>query len=282
MPNEYTRTQTEAQGRPRATLSTIIAATRSGLGALRDRAKELEAAALSAATPPAWRDAFGGWEVTVIGEVKRRSPSAGEIAGSLDPALYAAAYARGGGRAISVLTEGPHFGGSLDDLVAVRGAVALPVLRKDFIIDPVQVFESRARGASAILLIARGLHRGELRALAQLAREVGLATLVEIHRASELDAALATEPDAVGVNSRDLETFRVDVGIVEELLREIPAGTIAVAESGLHSRSDVERVASWGADAVLVGTTLASAVDPEAAVRALAGCPRNTAARSAG
>jgi indole-3-glycerol phosphate synthase len=156
----------------------------------------------------------------------------------------------------------------------VRRSVTLPVLRKDFIVDPVQVFESRAAGASAILLIARGLAPKELSGLAALAREVGLGTLIEVHRPDEMDAALAAGPDALGVNARDLETFRVDLKTVEKLLREIPPGLPAVAESGLSSRQDVELVASWGADAVLVGTALASAPDPEAAVKSMAGCRR--------
>jgi indole-3-glycerol phosphate synthase len=217
----------------------------------------------------------------VIAELKRRSPSAGEIAQDLNPGRHAEAYARGGARAISVLTEGPHFGGSLDDLAVVRRAVQLPILRKDFIVDPLQLLESRAVGASAVLLIARGLGAGELRDLAGLARDLGLATVVEVHRAMELDRALAVDPDAVGVNSRDLETFEVDVDGVEALLQEIPAGITAIAESGLSRRADVERVASWGADAVLVGTALAASGDPESAVRGLIGCRRRPRSKRA-
>jgi indole-3-glycerol phosphate synthase len=275
MPNESTRTQPEAQGKPRPGLSAILTATRERVGQLRAGRKMLEKAAASAPVPPSWAGALSGKTVSVIAEVKRRSPSAGDIAAGLDPARHAGAYERGGAAAISVLTDGPFFGGSLDDLVAVRAAVRLPVLRKDFIVDPVQVFESRAAGASAILLIARGLQRAELLALAGLARDVGLGTLVEIHRTEELDAALAARPDALGINSRDLETFHVDVGMVETLLREVPAEVVAVAESGLSTRADIEKVARWGADAVLVGTAIASAANPEAAVRALSGCERH-------
>jgi indole-3-glycerol phosphate synthase len=279
MPNEYTRTHPEAQERNGVSLSTILAVTRNGLDGLRQRRREVEAAALAAPAAPAWSQAFGTSDVSVIAEIKRRSPSAGDIAPSLDPAGHARAYELGGARAISVLTEGPHFGGSVADLLAVRHAVGLPVLRKDFIIDPVQVFEARAAGASAILLIARALSRETAVGLARLANGLGLGVMVEVHRAEELDAALACEPDALGVNSRDLETFRVDVAGMESLLRRVPPGMIAVAESGLASREDVERVAEWGADAVLMGTALASTAEPERQVRAMVGCPRKPAAR---
>jgi indole-3-glycerol phosphate synthase len=280
MPNESTRTHTEAQAtRQRASLSSILAVTRAGLKTLVPRRAVLEAEAAKAPAAPSWKAAFTGREVAVIAEVKRRSPSAGAIAADLDPVDHASMYARGGARAISVLTDGPHFGGSLDDLKAVRGAVPLPVLRKDFIVDPVQVFESRAAGASAILLIARGLKPKELAGLAKLARDLGLGTLIEVHRQEELETALAAEPDALGVNSRDLETFRVDLKTVETLLAQIPSAVPAVAESGLATRADIDLVASWGADAVLVGTAIASAGDPEAAVRSLAGCRRQPGKR---
>ena len=280
MPNESTRTHTEAQAsRPRATLSSILAVTRAGLKTLAPQRAALEAEAAKAPVAPSWKKAFTGKDVSVIAEVKRRSPSAGAIATALDPAGHASMYARGGARAISVLTDGPHFGGSLDDLKAVRRAVSLPVLRKDFIVDPVQVFESRAAGASAILLIARGMKPKELAGLAGLARDLGLGTLIEVHRPDELDAALDARPDTLGVNSRDLETFRVDLKTVEKLLLQIPVSVPAIAESGLATREDVELVASWGADAVLVGTAIASAADPEAAVKSLAGCHRQPGRR---
>ena len=279
MPNEYTRTQPESQEQRGVSLSTIVAVTRKGLERLGPRRRQLEAAALAAPPAPSWADAFATSEVSVIAEIKRRSPSSGAVAPSLDPATHARAYARGGARAISVLTEGPHFGGSLADLAAVRAAVDLPVLRKDFILESIQVFEARAAGASAILLIARVLDRATAMELASLAKQLSLGVMVEVHRAQDLDAALACEPDALGVNSRDLETFRVDVPGMERLLRSVPAGMTAVAESGLASREDVQRVAEWGADAVLVGTALASATAPEPLVRAMVGCPRKPAAR---
>ena len=275
MPKKYTRKQTEAREPAfRATLSSIVASVRAGLAPLRSRRRELEKLATDAPMPRSWSGAFGRSDVTVIAEVKRRSPSAGDIAPALDPSVLATAYVAGGARVIAVLTEGPHFGGSLADLELVRAAVSVPVLRKDFIVDPVQVFESRAAGASAILLIARVLTATELSSLGGLARELGLAILVEVHRPEELDVALRSGPDAVGVNSRDLETFLVDVAGVENLLAAIPGDIVAVAESGLHTKRDVEKMAGWGADAVLVGTALARAPHPDAAVRALTGCAR--------
>lgn len=173
-----------------------------------------------------------------------------------------------------MLTDEAHFGGSLADLEAARAAVETPVLRKDFIIDPAQLYESRAAGASAVLLIVRALDPGRLRELSDLASELGLGRLVEVHCVAELEAALAVEPETVAANSRDLDTFEVDVDGVEAILQKIPAGVVAVAESGLSTRRDVERVARWGADAVLVGTALARASDPEAAVRDLTGVLR--------
>jgi len=257
-------------------LSEILEATRDRVRELRPRRAELERAAADAAPGPAWQAAFAGGTVGVIAEVKRRSPSAGAIAPGLDPAALAAAYAAGGAAAISVLTEGPHFGGSLDDLRAVRRAVERPVLRKDFLLDPLQLVESRAAGASAVLLIVRALPPATLRALSALARDLGLARLVEVHSRAELDAAVALGPEAIGVNSRDLETFQVDLGAVGPLLAAIPPGILAVAESGIAARPDVEMVAAHGADAVLVGTALARRPDPADGVAMLAGVGRRS------
>lgn len=226
--------------------------------------------------------ALAGRHVAVIAEVKRRSPSAGPIAEQLDPVGHAVAYRSGGAAAVSVLTEGPHFGGSLNDLAAVAAAVDIPVLRKDFIIDELQVMEARVHGASAVLLIVRALDQVALRDLSQTVGDLGLGCLIEVHSLGELDRALAVEPELVGVNARDLETFELDLVSMEPVLRAIPPGVIAVAESGLATRSDVERVAAWGADAVLVGTAVSSAREPEWAVRALTGVPRLRAGQAAG
>jgi indole-3-glycerol phosphate synthase len=181
---------------------------------------------------------------------------------------------RGGAVAVSVLTDPVHFGGSLEDLAEVSHSIPVPVLRKDFMLDEAQLYEARIHGASAVLLIVRVLEGKALHELAAAAREMGLARLVEVHGPGELDRALEVAPDAVGVNARDLETFQVDVGSIEPVLRAVPGDTVAVAESGLATRADVERVAAWGADAVLVGTAIAASADPASAVRGLAGVAR--------
>ena len=176
--------------------------------------------------------------------------------------------------AVSVLTDEPHFGGSLEDLAQVAAAVAAPVLRKDFILDELQIVEARGAGASAVLLIARILSRERLVALAALTRRLGMATLIEVHAREELDAALAARPDAVGVNARDLDTFTVDLRGAETVIGLVPSTVPVVAESGIETRQDVERLAAAGADLVLVGTSLARHASPAAAVRALANVPR--------
>jgi indole-3-glycerol phosphate synthase len=257
-----------------ATLTDILESTRRRVRRLADSRGELEKEARRAPATPSWRSALEGAEVRVIAELKRRSPSAGAIRPDLDPGGLARSYTEGGAHAISVLTESDHFGGSLDDLRIVRAQVSVPVLRKDFILDPVQVYEAKVVGASAVLLIVRVLEKSLLGELHTLAADLGLGTLVEVHDPSELEAALAIGAASVGVNSRDLTTFEVNVAGMRDVLRAIPSGTVAVAESGLARRADVERVAAWGADAVLVGTALARSDDPAGAVRALVGVPR--------
>lgn len=256
------------------TLPAILAATRERVARLSAQRGALRLAAERATRPPSFTATMRGRTVAVIGEIKRRSPSAGVIARDLSPAAHARAYQAGGAAAISVLTDEVHFGGSLADLDAVREAVKLPLLRKDFVLDELQLYEARAHGASAVLLIVRALEPEQLRDLARSAKELGLARLVEVHGHDELDRALAVEPDAVGVNARDLDTFRVDVEGIAPILRAVPSGITAVAESGLSRRADVERVAAWGADAVLVGSAIAADPNPEAAVRCLTGVTR--------
>jgi indole-3-glycerol phosphate synthase len=205
----------------------------------------------------------------LIAEVKRASPSRGAINPGLDPAQLAQAYARGGAAAISVLTDRAHFGGSLDDLRAARGAVTLPVLRKDFIVTEYQVREARAHGADAILLIAAAAPLTTLRPLRQLARDLGMAVLFEVHEAGELEAARACEPDLLGVNARNLKTLEVDPGAFERLAplaREIAP---LVAESGVRTAEDARRLWDLGASMLLVGEALSSAADPQSATRAL-------------
>lgn len=252
----------------------MLDVTRRHAAALRNRRGQLERAAREAPAPTPWVPALAGDQVAVIAEVKRRSPSTGAIADRLRPDEHARAYVRGGARAVSVLTEGPHFGGSLADLEAVRRAVAAPLLRKDFILVPEQVLESRAHGASAVLMIVRALQPAQLRELSQLAAGLGMARLVEVHGPAELDLALAVEPECIGVNCRDLDTFALDRDGALALLACIPAGPLAVAESGIASREHVEEAAAHGADAVLIGTAVAAAADPQAAVRALVGVRR--------
>jgi indole-3-glycerol phosphate synthase len=182
--------------------------------------------------------------------------------------------------AISVLTEEEHFGGSLADLSSVAAAVSVPVLRKDFILDELQIMEARAAGASAVLLIARVLSGEQLRTLARTARSWGLGTLVEVHAEEELDTALAANPSALGVNARDLATFTIDTRGAERIISRIPSGIVVVAESGVERREDVERFAAAGADLVLVGTSVARQDDPEEAVTALVGVKRKNEVRS--
>lgn len=206
--------------------------------------------------------------------MKRRSPSRGDINAELDPAMRARAYVAGGAAAISVLTEPTHFAGSESDLMDVRDAVDVPLLRKDFIIDELQIIEARAWGASAVLLISRALPDHEIVALARTARAWQIEPLIEVRTEGELDAALRAEARVVGINSRDLETLEVDAKVIDRLLPHVPPEIVAVAESGMQSPVDVERAARVGADAVLIGASLSSADDPVAAVRALAGVRR--------
>lgn len=215
-----------------------------------------------------------GSSVSVVAEVKRRSPSGGATSLEIDPSFLAGAYQRGGATAISVLTEPDHFGGSPEDLVAARSVVGLPVLRKDFVVDVLQLLEARAIGASAVLLIARALPDHELTALATFARDVGLEILVEVRTERELEVALGLAAPMIGVNSRDLESLRIDEITVPALLPRIPRSVVAIAESGIRDVVGVERAAAAGADAVLVGAALSGSPDPERAVRALLGVAR--------
>ncbi len=235
---------------------------------------EFREAAEARPAAPSWTAALAGSHVSVIAELKRRSPSVGSIASNLDPGKHARAYELGGASAVSVLTNARYFGGCLGDLRRVAEVVTIPVLRKDFILDSVQVYESRAAGAAAILLIVRALDLAALHDLFTLAGELGLGVLLEVHNLEELAIALQVNATCIGVNSRDLATFRVDLTALAGVLDEVPGHVVAVAESGLKNRADVAKVASWGADAVLVGTALAGASDPSSAVRDLIGIAR--------
>ncbi|MDA8290196.1 MAG: indole-3-glycerol phosphate synthase TrpC [Actinomycetota bacterium] len=209
--------------------------------------------------------------LAVVAEVKRRSPSKGDLAADLDPATLAVAYERGGAACLSVLTDGPHFGGSASDLAAARASVALPVLRKDFTVCESDVLDARAMGADAVLLIAAVLDDDELAGFARVAADLGMAALVEVHDEEELARALAAGATLVGVNQRDLHSFAVDTDRAVRVGAAVPDGVVKVAESGVRDAADAARLAEAGFDAVLVGESLVRAGDPERAVRELAG-----------
>jgi len=236
------------------------------------RAKPLDVVRGEMALAPAPRDlatALRRPGVSLIAEVKRASPSKGLLCPNFDPVALAREYEANGAAAISVLTDRHFFQGCLDHLRAVRQNVGLPILRKDFVLDPYQVYEARAAGADAVLLIVATLSDDELQMLYQLIHALGMAALVEVHNESELKRALEIGPRIVGVNNRDLCTFRVDLGTTARLRPLVPAGTILVAESGVHTPADVARLAAIGADAMLVGESLVRAGDVGAKVREL-------------
>lgn len=264
---------------PGGTLGAIVEQTTERVRALQARRQELEEALAGAPVPAPFAAALRGPAVRLVAEVKRRSPSRGTINAALDAPAQAAAYAAGGAAAISVLTEAAHFGGSSEDLVAVRSRVAVPVLKKDFHLAEVQLLEARVLGASAALLIARALSPAVLPRLADYARRVGLETLVEVRTDAELARALDAGAAVIGVNCRDLETLEVDPAVAERLVKRIPAGVVAIWESGVSGAADVGRAAAAGADAVLVGSAVSASPDPAAAVRALTGVPRRSGTR---
>jgi len=225
-------------------------------------------------SPPALLDALvrpGGEPVRVIAEVKRRSPSAGELRGDLDVAELAAAYDEGGAAAISVLTDGPHFGGSPDDVVTVHEATALPILRKDFTVSANDLADARLMGASGVLLIVAILSRPELRTLLEVAELLGLTALVEVHDAREQELALDLGALVVGVNQRDLSTFEVDPTRAATLAGGFPSDVVTVAESGIADADAAQRCAACGYDAVLVGEALVRSGDPAGTIAAMRG-----------
>lgn len=205
----------------------------------------------------------------IIAELKRRSPSKGEICADFDPVVIARAYQAGGAAALSVLTDEKYFGGSLSFLPAVRAASGLPLLRKDFVVDGYQIDEARAAGADAVLLIVGALADEELAALGAHARELGLDALVEIHDETELARALAAGSDLLGINNRDLRRFSTDLAVTERLAPEVPEDVLIVAESGIVAAEDVKRLAACGARAFLVGESLMRDPDPGAALAQL-------------
>ncbi|MEW6439702.1 MAG: indole-3-glycerol phosphate synthase TrpC [bacterium] len=207
----------------------------------------------------------------IVAEIKRASPSRGPLRPELDPADYAARYERAGAAAISVLTDEKFFRGSLAHLAAVRACVKIPVLRKDFLLDAYQAVESRAAGADAVLLIVRVLDDRALASLLAVSRSLGMEALVEVHSESDLDRALRTGGGLIGINNRDLSTFRVDLAVTERLMARVPDGIPVVSCSGIGSRDDVSRLKALGVKGFLVGECLVTAADPEAKLRELAG-----------
>lgn len=263
-------------------LDGIVKGKRAEVGRLGPWAAALRRQA-EAADPP--RDFAGvlrgGEEVSVVAEVKRRSPSAGWIRRDLNAAGQASAYVHGGAAAVSVLTDMEHFGGSREDLESARSAVEVPVLRKDFVIDPVQVYEARSMGADAVLLIVRILEGSHLEELLAVVGELGMTALVETHDGSELDRALSADALVVGINNRDLSSFETDLAVSESLARDVPEGIVLVGESGIHGPGDVDRLGAVGVDAVLVGESLVRAADPVEAVSRLSGRRRAPDVRGA-
>jgi indole-3-glycerol phosphate synthase len=219
------------------------------------------------------RDALRQPGIGVIAEFKRRSPSAGTLREDARVTDVVSMFERGGASALSVLTEGPNFDGSLEDLRAARGASGLPILRKDFIVDPYQLHEARAAGADAVLLIVAALAVDELASLHDSARALGLDVLVEVHDRIELQGAISVGADLVGVNNRDLRDFSVDVERTSRLMEDMPAGVTVVSESGISTAEQLRSLEQEGVHAVLVGESLMRSRDPEAALRVLRSHP---------
>lgn len=261
-------------------LDEIIAHKRREVAASRSAVPEGELRALAAAAPPPrdWYGALAAPGLGIVAEIKPRSPSAGVIREGVPPAALAAQYEAGGAVALSVLTDARYFGGSGDALRAARGATTLPVLRKDFVVDACQLYEARAWAADAVLLLAAVHDAAALRDLLALAAALRLGTLVEAHTEAEVDRALAAGARAVGLNTRDLQTLRVDRDTAARLRPRIPPGVLVVAESGIETPADIRRLSGVGVDAVLVGTSLMASGDPAAHLRAL----REAAAQTGG
>jgi indole-3-glycerol phosphate synthase len=227
--------------------------------------------ALATATPRDWKAGIAKPGLSVIAEVKRRSPSMGDLAPDLDPVDLAQNYEAGGASCLSVLTDVEYFGGSVEDLQAARSAVSIPVLRKDFTVDERDVADARIMGADAILLIVAALEEHELRAFSARARELDLAVLWEVHDDRELEVAAECGASILGVNQRNLHTFEIDYHLADRIYERIPAELLSVAESGVRNADDAKRLAQIGYDAVLVGTSLVTSADANASIQAMVG-----------
>jgi indole-3-glycerol phosphate synthase len=268
LPNsKVSRTTPETQARKRWTpptgvLGDLVQRSERRAEALSTRRKELEEKARATPKPAPFAAALATDHVSVIAEIKRASPSRGPINPELSVDAQVRAYERGGARAISVLTEAELFGGSVDDVIAARRHASLPILRKDFHVREVQLFEARAVGASAALIIARALAPTRLSDMVGAAGEIGIEALVEVRDEEELEAALLSGATLIGVNNRDLESLDVDAHTVSRVIPYVPPNCVAIAESGYGSRASVEEAARAGADAVLIGSYLSASGDP--------------------
>jgi indole-3-glycerol phosphate synthase len=253
-------------------LEELVDSTRRRIGELHELVtpEALEQRIASVETPRGFHKALARDDVAIVAEIKRATPSKGLLRADLNAGATARAYAAGGAAAISVVTEPKHFQGTIEDFTAARGA-GLPVLRKDFILDPMQVFEARAWGADAVLLIVRILSDDDLTTLMKAARSLGIDALVEVFDEADLERAASAGAKLIGVNHRDLDTFEVDDERTAKLAPRMPDDAVLVALSGVSNRADVEALAAAGADAVLVGEHLVTAEDPAAAVRSLRG-----------
>jgi indole-3-glycerol phosphate synthase len=252
-------------------LSSIIEGVREDLVARRLPMGQLQEAL---ETAPAVRDCLPSLltsEISVIAEVKRSSPSKGALASISDPAGLAATYEEAGAQIVSVLTEQRRFGGSLADLDAVRKAIDLPILRKDFMIDEYQFYEARAHGADVVLLIVAALSKNQLEDYFLLSTELGMRSLIEVHTHDELERALEISPEIIGVNSRNLKTLEVDARAFADLIPQIPSTIARVAESGISSRAEVVFAQECGATAILVGEALVRSESPSVAINQLLG-----------
>lgn len=256
----------------------LIAAARTGV---EERRRETPQADLESRLPGRGEDrpfseALVRPGLSLIAEFKRQSPSAGEISATATVEEQVGAYERGGAAALSILTDQLHFGGSLEDLRGARAACSLPILRKDFIVDPYQLYEAAVNGADAVLLIVRALDDRALAEMYERARGLDLDCLVEVHDGEELERALLLDADVIGVNNRNLDEGTVDVSTTYELMPDVPAGKTVVAESGISTREELEELERVGVDAVLIGSALMSAADPEALTRVLTGLDEGT------
>jgi len=250
-------------------LARIVASKQAALAGMRPRRDALERRAAERTQFRDFRGALTARQPAIIAEIKKGSPSKGAFTEQFEPSKLAREYASGGAAALSVLTDAEFFQGGLEDLETARAAAPLPVLRKDFTIDEFHVVEAAAHGADAILLIAAILDESEMRRLRELSARYQMAALVEVHDEFEVDSALASGAEMVGVNNRNLHTFNVTLETSLRLAEKIPSGVVKVAESGIHSREDVRRLQAAGFDAFLIGERLITAADPTAALREL-------------